>query len=176
MTLRTISLIACTLLIGCDDDDRVPCLDFTCDPDQACDEAHGVCVSPDQLVACEGLAEGDDCHVEDFEGDCLDGVCVRLACGDGRVDPPEECDLDGTTDVSCVDLGYYDDGPVECTRDCLFDTSLCTGICGDGITNGPEQCDQNDLGGFNCTDFGSEEPDGLACNQICAYDTSGCQP
>jgi cysteine-rich repeat protein len=103
------------------------------------------------------------------------------SCGDGRVDPGEECD-DGNRDGmdSCTNLckrnicgdGFINTGVEECdngdrngTRTCDADYgSTCVscsatcrqvatsgGFCGNGVKEGPEQCDRADFGGANPT-------------------------
>jgi cysteine-rich repeat protein len=65
------------------------------------------------------------------------GLCAEAGtmarCGDGIVDPGEECD-DGS------DPGRTPHNDDEAYDGC---TTLCTygGYCGDGIVNGPEECD-----------------------------------
>ena len=45
-------------------------------------------------------------------------------CGDGRVTPPEECDLTNTRGLSCINLGL-DAGPLSCDAACLYVKDLC---------------------------------------------------
>jgi len=96
-------------------------------------------------------------------------------CGDGVLDPAEQCDgaeLDGQT---CVGLGF-DGGVLACTSACTFDTGGCQmgSECGDGVAEGSEECDADDFGGASCQSLGW---DGgiLACDAACHYDPSGCQ-
>ncbi len=46
------------------------------------------------------------------------------SCGDGRVTPPEECDLDNTRGLSCINLGL-DPGVLSCDSECLYIKDLC---------------------------------------------------
>jgi cysteine-rich repeat protein len=101
------------------------------------------------------LGGAPDCYVdadcEDFlactDDFCVDGTCVNDPlpvpcegyCGDGTVQPPEECD-DGNNED--------DDG---CTSECLDE------FCGDGVVNqlpGTEECDDgNNDNGDGCDEF-----------------------
>ncbi len=45
-------------------------------------------------------------------------------CGDGRVTPPEECDLTNTRGLTCINLGL-DAGPLSCDDACRYVKDLC---------------------------------------------------
>jgi len=64
------------------------------------------------------------------DGNTLDGdgcdSCCKLECGNGRVDPGEECDHG---------RGNSDTKPACCRTNCKFPT------CGDGVTDFGEECD-----------------------------------
>src|SRR5690606_13974991 len=94
--------------------------------------------------------------VTECEGRCTAGNCVAATCGNGEVDPDEECD-DGNDDdedaclTSCVEAscgdGFVHAGEEECddgndddSDDC---PSTCTvARCGDGFVHaGEEECD-----------------------------------
>ena len=97
-------------------------------------------------------------------------------CGNGRLDPQEDCDGERLGGETCAGLGYLG-GTLGCTTACSFDTSGCDGpspVCGDGIVSGMEQCDHPDYGGATCETLGYAGGD-LACTTICLYDVSGCQ-
>jgi len=53
------------------------------------------CVTPDQQAACDGKASGVGCL--DDTGTCFEGVCLPSACGNGRLDVHEVCDVGDTT-------------------------------------------------------------------------------
>ncbi len=96
-------------------------------------------------------------------------------CGDGFVDPGEECDGEVGTHT-CASLGHYDHtGILRCGSDCKFDRSECGGRCGDGIVQEEHQefCDGNNLHGSSCQLLGFTGGT-LACSVACEYDTSGC--
>ncbi|MBU1537291.1 lamin tail domain-containing protein [Myxococcota bacterium] len=96
-------------------------------------------------------------------------------CGDGILDPGEECDQNDLANESCSTQGYWG-GVLTCTDDCTFDRSDCEphGYCGDGTIQAPnEVCDGATLGGATC---GSLAYSGgvLSCHENCTYDTTGC--
>ncbi|MEZ4367311.1 MAG: DUF4215 domain-containing protein [Kofleriaceae bacterium] len=122
------------------------CADGTvCAAPRVCAPAGGVCVEPEQLVACEGAAAGAACQLDGVgTGQCRDGVCVVAGCGDGVVDPDEACD-DGN-----------DDDDDDCTNACRRPT------CGDGAIQGDEACDD-----------GAANGDDRACTSRCVVATCG---
>jgi cysteine-rich repeat protein len=117
-----LALLAC----GCQlDDSLVRCGDLLCPTGSVC--MAGSCASGAQVVACDGLADGDECITPGLGiGLCIAGACRFSACGDHRIDPPEVCD-DGNVAAG--------DG---CSPDCRSDESCGNGVI-DGITN--EICD-----------------------------------
>lgn len=68
-------------------------------------------------------------------------------CGNGRVDPGEECDQTDLAGQSCQSLGYAG-GPLACTPQCTRDVSGCVDSgCGNGF------CEpHNDENHVNCAD------------------------
>ncbi len=62
-------------------------------------------------------------------------------CGNGILDPGEDCDQQATNGVAlCADLGYQG-GAVRCNADCRFDLSECKTPCGNGVLDEGELCD-----------------------------------
>ena len=97
------------------------------------------------------------------------------SCGDGFVDPGEECDGD-IGENSCASLGHYNQiGTLVCTPLCKFDTTDCGGRCGDGDVQEPddETCDGGDLNGQTCQSLGFTGGE-LTCASDCTYDMSAC--
>jgi cysteine-rich repeat protein len=97
------------------------------------------------------------------------------ACGDGFIDPGEECDVT-LGEASCASLGHYRIiGTLGCNSNCTFDRSDCGGRCGDGAADDDEgeDCDGLDLNNNSCASlgFGGGE---LACGADCRFDTSDC--
>jgi hypothetical protein len=104
-------------------------------------------------------------------------------CGDGFVDPGEECDCSGPCSAAeldatdCTDLPSpagpsFDGGTLGCNADCTFDASACT-YCGDGVIGGDELCD-GDSNGAACSDAGYLGGGTIACANDCTFDTSMC--
>ena len=70
------------------------------------------------------------------------------ACGDGYLDPGEQCDQDELSVTNCQQLGYYEQvSPLGCREDCTFDLTSCNGRCGDQVMQlmFGEQCDGENL-------------------------------
>jgi len=82
------------------------------------------CASMTQLDACDGKAELASCAPDDERFVCIDGVCLD-PCGNGHVDPGEDCDDANVT---------AGDG---CSVRCHFEE------CGNGVVDDTvgEQCD-----------------------------------
>jgi hypothetical protein len=94
-------------------------------------------------------------------------------CGDGIIDPYEDCDGDDLRWASCESFGLRS-GRLTCDPDsCLYDTSLCI-ACGDGRIEEGEQCEGSNLNGQSCVSLGYIGGE-LRCDPYdCTYDDSGC--
>ena len=107
---------------------------------------------------------------------CEDKTTVTESCGDGFVDPVEECDQT-TGGQTCASLGHYNLlGTLTCRSDCLYDRSGCGGRCGDNLVDSEdgEACDGTHLNGNSCVLLGYHGGT-LACQPDCGgYDESGC--
>lgn len=126
----TLALLALT---GCLGSRLVPCGDQLCPVNATC-VADEICARADQIDACTGLADGDECTFSGGAGRCDRGVCIGNTCGNGELNPGEACD-DGN-EVS-------GDG---CRADCLKVEE-----CGDTIVDDGEGCDDgNDNPGDGC--------------------------
>ena len=102
-------------------------------------------------------------------------VPVFPDCGNGVVNPSEQCDGDDVQGFDCADLALGK-GELGCTEQCNFDTSGCSGppACGDGEVAPGEQCDGDNLQGLDCESLGLGGGT-LTCNPVqCTFDTSGC--
>lgn len=144
----------------CDDGNAVPgdgceydCR-WTCETDALCDDGalcNGVESCDLTRHACRpgvAAADGTPCLRPEGDGVCRGGLCAPIECGDGVVDPGEECD-----DHNLVP----GDG---CESDCTW-TCEDDGECADGSTcNGFETCD---VGLHDCR-AGVPQSDGAECN------------
>ncbi len=89
------------------------------------------------------------------------------ACGDGHVDPGEECDGSDLAEQNCQTLGY-DSGPLGCDATCHFSRALCVKACGNGSLEVTEACD-GALGLPACSTFGYQ-----SCTTACTVDHAHC--
>lgn len=124
--------IAC--LGACLEPQLVPCGDLACPTGLLCvgDE---VCASPEQVTACDGLADGASCVVGGNTGRCDRGVCVGAGCGNGVVDPGEACD---DANQSSGDGCRADCRKIEMCGDAIVDDGEG---CDDGNANAADGCD-----------------------------------
>ncbi len=100
---------------------------------------------------------------------------IMDSCGDGVVDPGEECDGD-VGGHTCSSLGHYRlDGVLGCAADCSFDRSDCGGRCGDNVVDPleGEECDLTNLNGTSCVTLGFSGG-ALTCTGDCRFDTGAC--
>ncbi|MDY0001648.1 MAG: hypothetical protein RBU30_10165, partial [Polyangia bacterium] len=95
-------------------------------------------------------------------------------CGNGDLDPGEDCDGSSLEGETCQSLGYAG-GTLGCRNDCRFDLTGCegAGLCGNGVLDPPERCDGWNLGGWTCADLGLGGGN-LDCTPMCRFDSSGC--
>jgi Protein of unknown function (DUF1566) len=109
---------------------------------------------------------------------CVPAVKGGAYCGDGTIDPGEECEPSDLGGATCTSLGFRP-GTLGCAPGCTFDTSACPpypppGTCGNGTIESGESCDAPDLAGATCSSLGHPLGGSLGCNALCEYDTSGC--
>ena len=128
---------------GCVTSSAVPCGDVLCPGTSLCVAA--TCVTPEEVSACEGIAESAACATVDRPNGlfCVAGACVG-ACGDGKRQGPEVCD-DGNQ--------VPGDG---CTADCRS-----TEVCGDGVLD-PLKLEQCDAGLAGLSNDG--------CSSVCTFE------
>ena len=112
----------------------------------------GACENP---TCGDGLCEGDedssnccnDCGCDDGSS-CESNECVVELCGNGAVDPGEECDS-SSTGKSCSDFGY-DTGSLSCSG-CSYVTSGCANYEDDNPSGATLQDNCASVNGV-CTD------------------------
>jgi hypothetical protein len=135
---------------------------------------------PEQVSACDGKVEGDDCEFNGGPGACRDGACEIFFCGDGYVTTGEECDGDalGTDDngntPDCKSFGFYGVEGLACKPSCIYDISTCRelhGYCGDKLVNGPEICDGSTT--KTCISIGFDAG-AVSCDQSCGLGINNC--
>ncbi|MBN1774462.1 MAG: DUF4215 domain-containing protein [Deltaproteobacteria bacterium] len=190
----------------CDDGNDVPAdgceVDCTwtceatadCDDDEPCNGTE-TCGTDHVCTAGTPEADGTDCTTSDGDpGVCRSELCALISCGNGLLDPGEECDdanadntdacLANCTDASCGD-GFVHAGSEECDdadsvsgdgceATCLFschnaaecaDSDPCTADTCAPVADG-QACDNTISPGTPCDD-------GLACTSGDACDAAG---
>ncbi len=186
--MRTLCLVVA--LAGCIEPSLVPCDETLCPIGTACGPSGG-CIAEDQLAACLGLDEREDCELGVGAGVCMMGVCQPKICGNDIRTPDEVCDdgdnvngdgcsadclsdescgngiTDGATGEAC------DDGNTADGDDCRADCTLPR--CGDGTVDGFEQCEPGDpaTDETTCEAFGFYEGT-VVCGSQCRYTPEGC--
>lgn len=166
-----------SMLSGCDDKDSVTqrCGNSLIEGTEQCDGTElggATCSSLPGGFAGGTLACTDGCTF-----DTTGCTMEPPVCGDGLVDPGEDCDGDELGGATCQSVGEFTGGILGCTQQCTFDTSGCLHqppACGNGVLDQGEDCDGEDLGGSICENVGDFAGGTLACNQLCELDTSGC--
>jgi cysteine-rich repeat protein len=141
---------------GCESDCTFTCAgDTECSDGELCNGAE-TCGAAHVCTAGTPPAEGTACTLPTGgAGACRGGLCAAAACGNGVVDPGEECD----------------DGNADNTDACL--TSCRNATCGDGyIRTGTEDCDGAAPRSCSttCGSTGSQ-----SCTAACRWDTA-CTP
>ena len=115
---------------GCDNDCKFSCLSTdptrNCTPADAC-AGQGTCSSMHTCTPGTPLGDGTACGPSGMMEICKAGICIPPKCGNGVIDPGEQCDPpNGTT----------------CSATCQLITPV---VCGDGKIGGTEQCDDGNL-------------------------------
>ena len=129
----------------------------TCSP--VTDPDATVCATASQLAACAGLHDHAKCDTDSIPaGRCYSGVCLPVACGNGRVDIADPTDPTDTGEVCDDGNQVSGDG---CSADCLS-----TETCGNGIVDvaAHEQCDDGNL----------DDHDG--CDSSCGLEVAEWEP
>ncbi|HVK64403.1 MAG TPA: DUF4215 domain-containing protein [Polyangium sp.] len=121
------------------------CDDGNIENGDGCDSCKWSCVSDDPTRDCAGIdpCVGSVCddathtcgnpigngQVCGMDSVCVNGACTSIVCGDGVMDPGEECD-DGNV--------MNGDG---CEADCTLPPAAS--VCGNGVRESDEQCDDS---------------------------------
>lgn len=108
--------------------------------------------------------------------------CTHGTCGNGVIDPGEDCEYTTFPQTFCSALLSGSDGAlVACSAStCRYDFSNCAGVpapvCGNGKREGSEQCDGDDWLWRSCSEHSPDTPGGqLHCNQAtCQLDFTQC--
>jgi hypothetical protein len=121
-------------------------------PDEAAEDDAGTDAEDSETAAD---APPDDTAAED--GD------VPETCGNGTLDPGEDCDGTELGGADCAAAAGLAEGTLACDAACAFDVSGCH-QCGNGVAEATEVCDGTDFRGDSCTARGYE-----AGELICAW-------
>jgi len=137
MTYRVLKLGVATLVAtwlgcaGCSDDDSGTglCGNGFLDPGEVCDTINLAGQSCETVGNYTGgnLACAGDCSGYDTAG-----CTVPVDCGNGLVDPNEQCDGVNLGGTQCADLPGFAGGALACASDCTFDTASCVPGIGPG--------------------------------------------
>ena len=120
----------------------------------------------------KGLAVCDPVTCTVRYDDC---VADTTKCGDGIIDPGEDCDGDALDDHTCAGDVAGSTGTLKCTDKCRFDYSGChLPSCGNGQIDAGESCDTTVPESLSCADFIYGANGDLSCSNLCQIDTSGC--
>lgn len=182
--------IALVLGTGCLKSTSTTCGEWVCPAGFVCSPDGQRCVTPAQLGACEGRAEGDACGATG-DGQCIGGSCVTVVCGDGLMMRGEGCD-DGNK-MSCdgcsadCQVEACGNATVECEEQCdegnanantpnaACRTDCRRQRCGDGVVDAlsGEDCDGAPPVGQDCLARGFYAGT-LGCSSACRADESSC--
>ena len=91
-------------------------------------------------VAATGAASGTGGSTAPVRATATGGMSgVSLTCGDGKVDPGEDCDQSQLNGSTCTSLGF-NGGTLACASNCRFSTSGCSGSLTPVITTSRTTC------------------------------------
>ncbi|NUP13534.1 MAG: hypothetical protein HOW73_46445 [Polyangiaceae bacterium] len=98
------------------------------------------------------------------------------SCGDGSVDPGEDCDGTLLGAATCESLRFAG-GVLSCDSTCSFDTSQCLETLCDGVMiDEGEECDGANLAGQTCSTKGFAGGVLTCAPETCLFDTAACKP
>ena len=139
--------------------------------DHILDDPYETCEGNNTVVEEYSCLDGQTATCNTCTPVCSDGsVASPASCGDGVINPSEECDTTNLAGKDCTAFDY-DYGNLSCNQ-CNFDLSDCSDEeslpppppnCGNGVINPPEQCDGSNLNNQTCQDFGWDQGS-LSCN------------
>ncbi|MEE2788480.1 MAG: hypothetical protein VX589_14140 [Myxococcota bacterium] len=161
-----------------------------------CEPAEGPCMAP-RIVgdprSCDETCEPTPIdYCENDDGCCPEGCAIDTGnvpyslrdndcasmCGNGVIDPGEQCDGADFGNRRCDTEGNFDGGELSCTDDCqTIQTSNCS-RCGNGVRESGEVCDFGSLNGESCESRGAGAGE-LRCDlasQCQRFDLSRCEP
>lgn len=95
-------------------------------------------------------------------------------CGNGVIDPGEDCEGADLGGKSCQDIGYSNPAGLACNDTCHFNFVDCAPTCDGQLKEPGEECDGDTVSLETCVDFGYSTPGMLTCGPTCHYDPSGC--
>lgn len=157
------------------------CGDGFIDPGELCDNYGPVFGVIDECTDFTTFLGGElgcdsDCQLDKSRCDS------HPKCGNGVMDPGEQCDKNGPLFgeiYDCKNIPDFSGGTIRCMDNCMIDTSGCFPIdtCGNGILDPGEECDGTDLGSVpdGCNEYDSIFTGGqLKCTK-CHIDTSACE-
>ncbi len=156
--------------------------------------AMGCLLSLDNSIACgDGYVDelaGEKCDLQAPQSEwscgapnisgCDPTTCQCTICGDGNIDPGEQCDGSNVGDALCLN-----GSPLIRCDNCVLDDSQCP-TCGNGRLDPGEECDYLASGDFqvpiDCSDiaspFGELRPfasgQTTRCTTECRYDRTNC--
>ncbi len=121
-------IIAVVALLGagvaCSDNDTGNglCGNGFLDPGEACDTINLAGQTCEDVGNYTGgtLACASDCTAYDTAG-----CTVPVDCGNGQLNPGEDCDDTNLDNTQCQDLAGFTGGTLACANDCSFDTTSC---------------------------------------------------
>ncbi len=168
----------CTTPQGCGDNNT---LDISEECDNSAKDQFGnvafiqgknTCEKWNPIYSGGSLSCKNNCTVD--ESQC------KLRCGNGTIEPGEECDSNNFGDLTCEDrIGFGSTGKLKCNSSCKIVDSECSEAktCGDGTLQSFEACENNMFkdGVTQCARYDKKYISGtLKCTFECTIDESDC--